>query len=100
MNKPQIVTDYVFPRSVEELEFGPCCRTGVLLEGTAGWRTLRPVVHHDACVKCGTCWTICPDGVIDRDINIDYNFCKGCGLCAHECPKKAIEMVLEVGEDA
>jgi pyruvate ferredoxin oxidoreductase delta subunit len=37
----------------------------------------------------------CPEGAIDQNLEIDYNFCKGCGICANECPKKAIEMLLE-----
>jgi len=49
-------------------------------------------------VKCMICWTLCPDGVIDREIDIDMNFCKGCGICAYECPRKAITMVREGAE--
>ena len=95
MNKPQIDTTFVRPSSAEEMPLGPSAAAGILVEGNAGWRTQRPVVDHDLCVRCYVCWTICPDGVIDRDIDIDMNFCKGCGLCAHECPRKAITMVRE-----
>ena len=37
----------------------------------------------------------CPGGVIDRELNIDLDYCKGCGVCANECPKQAITMVRE-----
>lgn len=95
MNKPQIVRDYQMPESAEQMPFGPSSEAGVITEGNAGWRVKHPVVDHDSCVKCQICWVLCPEGVIDRDIEIDMNFCKGCGICAHECPKKAIRMVNE-----
>ena len=95
MSKPQIDTTFVRPSCAEEMPLGPSAAAGILVEGNAGWRTQRPVVDPALCVRCMICWTICPDGVIDRDISIDMNFCKGCGLCAHECPRKAITMVRE-----
>jgi pyruvate ferredoxin oxidoreductase delta subunit len=32
----------------------------------------------------------------EKDIDIDYDYCKGCGICANECPVDAIKMVEEV----
>ena len=94
-DRPRIDPDFRFPRSKEEMPFGPSLRAGILTESNVGWRVERPVVDADKCVKCLICWTFCPEGVISKDIEIDMSFCKGCGLCANECPRKAITMVAE-----
>lgn len=67
---------------------------------TGTWRTLRPIIDEEKCIRCYICWKFCPDMSIEVDeegdlpkINLDY--CKGCGICANECPKDAIEMVRE-----
>ncbi len=79
---------------------------------TGGWRTFRPIIHYDKCIRCYICWKFCPDTAIYfaspeahespkealakfDTVEIDYDFCKGCGICANECPTKAIELVLE-----
>ena len=65
---------------------------------TGFWRTFKPIIDREKCIKCLLCWLYCPEGAIlrtDDDITIDYDYCKGCGICANECPKKAIKMVLE-----
>ncbi|MEM4663021.1 MAG: pyruvate synthase subunit PorD [Candidatus Diapherotrites archaeon] len=63
---------------------------------TGGWRSFRPIIDKNKCVKCGTCWAFCPDNSIkknsDGTFSIDYEYCKGCGICANECPLKAIMM--------
>jgi 2-oxoacid:acceptor oxidoreductase delta subunit (pyruvate/2-ketoisovalerate family) len=70
---------------------------GVSLTGS--WRTVKPVIHLDECIKCMTCWKFCPDVSIevrkDGYPKINYIYCKGCGICSNECPKECIEMVLE-----
>ncbi len=78
---------------------------------TGDWRTFKPVVDHEKCVRCLMCWVYCPEPAIKIvekpyrtasgreykfSIEIDYDFCKGCGVCAEECPVKAITMVEEV----
>jgi pyruvate ferredoxin oxidoreductase delta subunit len=73
---------------------------GLYVLDTASWRTEKPVMNQDKCIKCGICLSFCPVCSIDwvKDENayfIDYSNCKGCGICAYECPRKAIDMVSE-----
>ncbi len=66
---------------------------------TGSWRTYRPEIDLDKCIKCFICWKFCPDVSIDISKGhpeVDFDHCKGCGICANECPVKCIEMVLEV----
>jgi len=47
------------------------------------------------CVKCLTCYRICPFRAITvhgRRIQVEQNACEGCGICFAECPKCAIRM--------
>ena len=73
---------------------------------TGSWRTQRPVINQEKCIRCGLCWNFCPEGCIllkqekknpkyKHKFEINYDFCKGCGLCAKECPAKAITMKKE-----
>ncbi|MEM1927314.1 MAG: 4Fe-4S binding protein [Acidilobaceae archaeon] len=77
----------------------------------ADWRTFRPEIDQEKCVRCYICWVYCPDSAIiiadepyttsqGRTFNvtfkIDYDACKGCGICAEECPVKAITLLEEV----
>lgn len=61
---------------------------------TGLWRTLRPVIDLDICLRCGLCSSYCPEGAISRDAQdtpvIDYVHCKGCLVCVAECPAHAI----------
>ena len=65
---------------------------------TGAWRSLKPIIDHGKCTKCGVCWIYCPEPSIlienDRFV-IDYDYCKGCGICANVCPVKAISMIRE-----
>ena len=47
----------------------------------------------DGCIGCGTCQTVCPQGVISEGTPfvIDLNHCLQCGNCAENCPVQAIE---------
>jgi len=78
---------------------------GILLEPgsaikykTGDWRTFRPVIDKEKCTNCLLCWIYCPDGAIireEKNVAVNYEYCKGCGICANECPVKAISMVEE-----
>ncbi len=62
------------------------------------WRSMRPVVNRDKCVKCAVCWLYCPvQCVVEKSAWFDFDLttCKGCGICMRECPHGAIHMVEE-----
>ncbi|NLK25046.1 MAG: 4Fe-4S binding protein [Euryarchaeota archaeon] len=68
---------------------------------TGTWRTFRPIIDEDRCLRCYFCWKFCPDLSVlvarEGDLpTIDYEHCKGCGICANECPSGAIRMEREV----
>jgi len=66
---------------------------------TGEWRTYIPIIDQAKCIKCGKCWSVCPDAAIfkaeDGTFRINYTYCKGCLLCEGECPVKAISHKVE-----
>jgi 2-oxoacid:acceptor oxidoreductase delta subunit (pyruvate/2-ketoisovalerate family) len=70
---------------------------------TGASRTYKPSVDPEICIKCKTCWILCPDGVIDmrgdEHASIDYDYCTGCGICENNCPMGAISSQLELKEE-
>ena len=57
---------------------------------TGSWRTFK-----EKCIDCDNCIIFCPDSSVNKQHDINYDYCKGCGICAHECPSDAIEMIKE-----
>ncbi|BEP27780.1 4Fe-4S binding protein [Helicovermis profundi] len=97
MNKPKL-KKWKEPINISNYPLGATCESNHLVSINAGWRTYRPVINQDKCVKCLRCFLVCPDGVIDKSkelLEIDYDYCKGCGVCAYECKFDAIDMVKE-----
>ncbi len=66
---------------------------------TGSWRSQRPVVDAEKCIKCAQCWMFCPEACIvqlaDETYGPGLDYCKGCGICADICPKDCIEMIEE-----
>jgi pyruvate ferredoxin oxidoreductase delta subunit len=66
---------------------------------TGDWRTERPILDKEKCVKCALCWIYCPDAAIkpgeEGYYEPDLYHCKGCGICASICPAGAIMMIEE-----
>ena len=55
----------------------------------------EPILDKEKCIDCDNCIIFCPDASVNKQHDIDYDYCKGCGICANECPSDAIEMVKE-----
>ncbi len=88
-------------QSYDEITLTPITNRDSTVNKTGGWRTLRPVIDVEKCIKCWNCWKFCPDMsiIINRGKElpeVDYDYCKGCGICVHECPVDAIVMEKEV----
>jgi len=66
---------------------------------TGAWRSQRPILDRNRCIKCGLCSIFCPEGCIKPDeegyFEADLFYCKGCGICAKECWPQAITMIEE-----
>jgi len=68
---------------------------------TSNWRIVRPVIDHEKCTRCFTCYIACPDSCWsfnEREEKMEWNwkFCKGCQICINECPADALKAVLEL----
>lgn len=99
MIKP-LLKDYKKPQRLSAYPLGTSFEAGHLVSENSGWRTQKPVYNHESCTQCKQCYLYCPEGVInfmDKNINIDYQFCKGCGICAKICKKSSIRMEVENG---
>ena len=99
MSKEQIKKEY---KDYKDLPLTPITSVPSTANRTGGWKTFRPVMDKEKCIKCYICWKFCPDVAIhakeEEYPEFDLEHCKGCGICAHECPKDAITMELEEGQ--
>jgi pyruvate ferredoxin oxidoreductase delta subunit len=63
------------------------------------WRSMRPVVNTDQCIRCGVCYIFCPDMAVEKNedgfFRANLYYCKGCGICARECITGCIAMEAE-----
>lgn len=60
-------------------------------------------IDRGQCVRCLTCFRLCPFGavVLDNRVQVAPSLCEGCGICRAECPKEAINLRhLEFGTPA
>ena len=73
-----------------------CASLAVLgLDNTALHRTVVPAeINSGRCIRCLTCYRLCPYGSIKRGkrIEVAADACAGCGICFAECPRKAIQL--------
>lgn len=57
-------------------------------------------VHSGQCIRCLTCYRLCPYQAITLDTRVEVvpNACEGCGICAAYCPRGAVRITdLEPG---
>ena len=61
---------------------------------------LRPIASVDmsACILCGVCTGVCPEGALsmDESVTVDPKLCAGCGTCIATCPTQALSFWHEV----
>ena len=67
--------------SIREIERQPVDRTGE-----------KARIDNGKCVRCLTCFRICPYRAIQLDLRMSISpaACEGCGICLAECPRSAI----------
>lgn len=77
----------------EEMPELPASQGSMLVNKTASWRSIRPVIIDELCKRCMICWKVCPEPAIrpTDPPEVNYDYCKGCGICIEECPFDAIE---------
>jgi 2-oxoacid:acceptor oxidoreductase delta subunit (pyruvate/2-ketoisovalerate family) len=68
---------------------------------TSNWRIVRPVIDHEKCTRCFTCYIVCPDSCWsfnEKEEKMEWNwkFCKGCQICINECPADALSAAPEL----
>jgi coenzyme F420-reducing hydrogenase delta subunit/Pyruvate/2-oxoacid:ferredoxin oxidoreductase delta subunit len=51
-------------------------------------------INNAKCIRCLTCYRLCPYGSIKRGnrIEVAAEACAGCGICFAECPRQAIRL--------
>jgi len=64
-----------------------------------GPKAQHPHIDSNACIGCGTCTSVCPEGdvlalIAGKAVIVNGYKCIGHGLCADACPVGAITMVM------
>src|SRR3981081_868512 len=64
-----------------------------------GPRSQHPHIDTNYCIGCGTCTTVCPEGVVlamlaGKAVIVNGHKCIGHSLCADACPVGAITRVM------
>lgn len=80
----------------------PYTEEGRVKKDMSSWRVYKPVIDKSKCIKCLTCWLLCPDFAYEVTkeglTKMRKENCKGCGICAEHCPVKCIKMVRDFHE--
>jgi pyruvate ferredoxin oxidoreductase delta subunit len=68
---------------------------------TSNWRIVRPIIDHETCTRCLTCYIACPDACWQYNEKEDlmewnWKFCKGCQICINQCPVGALSAEAEL----
>ena len=88
---------YWFANRRKEAEAKAASERGQLF--SEGPKAQHPLIAADACIGCGGCVSVCPEGDVLALVNgkaaiVNGHKCIGHGLCAEECPVGAITMVV------
>jgi len=54
----------------------------------------RAVIDRGVCVRCLTCYRVCPHGAIkvEGSVTVMQEACERCGICTAECPRHAVTL--------
>jgi coenzyme F420-reducing hydrogenase delta subunit/Pyruvate/2-oxoacid:ferredoxin oxidoreductase delta subunit len=76
--------------SVRHIERGPADQT-----------IIRAQINDGKCVRCLTCYRLCPHRAIQvgKRVSVAPAACEGCGICLAECPRGAIHFEDEKSEN-
>ncbi len=69
--------------------------------GAADQTTLLAQINDGKCVRCLTCYRLCPYRAIQvgKRVSVAPAACEGCGICLAECPRGAIDFEDEKSEN-
>lgn len=71
-----------------------------LVSGETETKTEKAQVHEGQCIRCLTCYRLCPYHAITLNTKVAVlpNACERCGICAAHCPRGAVRITdLEPG---